>query len=437
MSSAQQIAARLSELFRSDSLSAVESSEKAKNFIKNVLAGYSNEDTDGQQQVLANIIDACLVEHIAQTTSSVVLGELVNFMSITSGRDFRLSQDVCHKSLNYLLGNVPQRGLAFEEIINEARVKLCDMLTAEKEYEQAAEVLYATRFENSRRTDLEQYRFTVYLHVMELFLRADNWERAEQVHIHASALYRQVNDVEARCRYSILMAQLNELKGNYIEAAARYHGVSQSFSNRPSQQRSSLQSAISCAILASAGPQKMRVMANLQREKLASALPGYEMLTKMVLKRLVTHEELDVFNKNVRDGRREDSLRTVVCEHNVFVLSSLYSNIRFENLGHRLGVDSDDAEQICAQMIAEGRMKGRIDQIEGVVTFEGARDVQEVSAGILKRQTRPQPPMHFRETIAVNWDERIVNLCTSVEGAVDLLIEKQPRYTQMLFQRSE
>ncbi|KAJ2801183.1 hypothetical protein H4R20_003779 [Coemansia guatemalensis] len=437
MSSAQQIAAQLSELFRNDSLSIAEGSEKVRNFITDVLARYSNEDAEARRKVLANIIDACVVEHVAQTTSSVVLTELVNLMPNTPGQGIGLSQDVRRETLSYLISKVPQRGLAFGEIINTARVGLCNILANEERFEEAAEVLYATRFDNSQRPDLEQYQFTVYLHSLELFLRAGTLEKAQSAHSLASACYKHISDVQARCQYNILTAQLYELKGNYIEAATRYHGVTQFSMGSPDQQRKSLQSAIACAILASAGPQKMRVMANLQREKLASTLPSYEMLTKMVLKRLVTHEELEEFNRNVRDGRKADSLRTVVCEHNVFVLSSLYSNIRFENLGHRLGVNSDDAEQICARMIAEGRMKGRIDQIEGVVTFEGARDVQEVSAGILKKQTKPQPPMHFRETIAVNWDERIVNLCTSVEEAVDLLIEKQPRYTQMLFRRSE
>ncbi|PIA14664.1 hypothetical protein COEREDRAFT_82552 [Coemansia reversa NRRL 1564] len=384
------------------------------------------------------MVDACVVENVAQTISSVVLSEIVNLLSEASQWDIRLTRDACRESLNYLVNKVPQRGLAYEEVISNARAKLCNILTDENRLEEAAEVLYATRFENSQRTDLDQYRFSVYLHAMDLFLRAGNWERAEQVHIRASALDKQINDVEARCKYNILMAQLHELKGKYIEAATRYHGAAQFYLNRPNEQRELLQKAIACAVLASAGPQKMRVMANLQREKLASTLPSYEMLKKMVLKRLVTHEELEVFNRNVRDGRKADSLRTVVCEHNVFVLSSLYSNIRFDNLGNRLGVNSEDAEQICAQMIAEGRMKGRIDQIEAMITFEGARDVQEVSAGILKKQTKSQPPpMHFRETIAANWDERIVNLCTTVESAVDLLIERQPRYTQMLFRREE
>ncbi|KAJ2364550.1 hypothetical protein H4S01_003727, partial [Coemansia sp. RSA 2610] len=138
------------------------------------------------------------------------------------------------------------------------------------------------------------------------------------------------------------------------------------------------------------------------------------------------------------DGKTT-ALEHAVREHNIFMLSSLYTNIKFANLCRVLGVDAEDAELMCARMIAEGRMKGRIDQIDGVVTFEGAREVKEVSAAIfLKSQAEVQPPpMHFRETVAARWDGRIVGLCTAVEEAVDLLIERQPVYTKMLFRAAD
>lgn len=45
------------------------------------------------------------------------------------------------------------------------------------------------------------------------------------------------------------------------------------------------------------------------------------------------------------------------------VLSKIYLNITFEELGNFLGITSEQAEAIIAKMIGEQRVSGRLDQI--------------------------------------------------------------------------
>ncbi|KAJ1933481.1 hypothetical protein EC988_009108 [Linderina pennispora] len=186
------------------------------------------------------------------------------------------------------------------------------------------------------------------------------------------------------------------------------------------------------------------MLARLYRDKLASELPTFTVLESMHLKRLIKPKDLEHFEQGLQPHQKAvlgDGKTTIlsraVREHNMFVLSSLYSNIKFENLGRSLGVDADKAEEMCAKMIAEGRMKGRIDQVDGVIMFEGAREVKEVASAISIKQRsedQEQPaPMYLREMVAAKWDKRIVGLCQTMEEAVDLLIEKQPTCARALF----
>ena len=52
----------------------------------------------------------------------------------------------------------------------------------------------------------------------------------------------------------------------------------------------------------------------------------------------------------------------------------MYDNIRFAELGQLLEVDNAQAEKIAARMIGEGRLKGCMDQVDGILTFESDAD---------------------------------------------------------------
>ena len=57
------------------------------------------------------------------------------------------------------------------------------------------------------------------------------------------------------------------------------------------------------------------------------------------------------------------SLDKALIEHNMRVLSKIYLNITFEELGNFLGITAEQAEAIIAKMIGEQRVSGRLDQI--------------------------------------------------------------------------
>ncbi|CAN0223810.1 unnamed protein product, partial [Hapterophycus canaliculatus] len=58
-------------------------------------------------------------------------------------------------------------------------------------------------------------------------------------------------------------------------------------------------------------------------------------------------------------------------EHNMVASSRIYDNVSFKELGMLLQISCQQAEKVAARMVTEGRLRGTIDQIEGVLQFEG------------------------------------------------------------------
>ena len=83
------------------------------------------------------------------------------------------------------------------------------------------------------------------------------------------------------------------------------------------------------------------------------------------------------------------SARAII-EHNVVAASRIYNNVRLVELGTFLQISPQQAEQVAARMISEGRLKARIDQIDGVLQYES-------SSGNLQQ-----------------WDEQISGTCLAL-----------------------
>ena len=61
-------------------------------------------------------------------------------------------------------------------------------------------------------------------------------------------------------------------------------------------------------------------------------------------------------------------------EHNILVLTNVYLNITFDELGRFLGIESEKAERLIATMVAEDRIKARLDQRKRIVDFDMGSD---------------------------------------------------------------
>lgn len=143
------------------------------------------------------------------------------------------------------------------------------------------------------------------------------------------------------------------------------------------------------------------MLGTLFKDERSSALPTHTMLSKVHLRRILRPHDVAAFASQLRPhqlavgGDGLTVLERSVIEHNLASCSQLYNNIRLDELGTLLGISGPRAEKIAATMICEGRLKGSIDQVDGLLFFEGDS--------------------------ASGFDSAIVDICQRVQAAVEQL----------------
>ena len=58
-----------------------------------------------------------------------------------------------------------------------------------------------------------------------------------------------------------------------------------------------------------------------------------------------------------------------ILEHNITVLSKIYLNISFKRIGKFLDIAPEQAESIIGEMVAEKRIKARLDHLSSSIEF--------------------------------------------------------------------
>lgn len=165
--------------------------------------------------------------------------------------------------------------------------------------------------------------------------------------------------------------------------------------------------AITCAVLAPAGPNRSRILASLCRDERTLQLPNYTILSKMFLEHILRPNEVKGFEETLKphqlariaqssndrvatleeepstDGEPVSKrtgpstvLDRAVMEHNLLSCSKIYNNITFSGLGTLLDLAPTAAETMARRMIEQGRLRASIDQVERLITFE-SRDDEE------------------------------------------------------------
>ncbi|KAL5704537.1 COP9/signalosome complex subunit Csn4 [Ranunculus cassubicifolius] len=164
--------------------------------------------------------------------------------------------------------------------------------------------------------------------------------------------------------------------------------------------------AVTCTILAAAGPQRSRVLATLYKDERCSKLKIYPILQKVYLERILRKPEIDAFSEELKVHQKAllpdnfTVLDRAMIEHNLLSASKLYTNISFEELGTLLGIDPLKAEKIASRMIYEDRMRGSINQVEALIHFDD--DTEELQ----------------------HWDQQIVGLCQALSDVLDGLAKR-------------
>eukprot|EP00962_Isochrysis_galbana_P018348 scaffold5296_cov105-Isochrysis_galbana.AAC.12 len=168
--------------------------------------------------------------------------------------------------------------------------------------------------------------------------------------------------------------------------------------------------AVTCAILAPAGPQRSRLLGTLYKDERTPRLHSFRVLEKMVMDRLLRRDEIEAFAASLashQKARLEDSttvLDRAVIEHNMLATSRLYDNISFVQLAELLGIDPDKAERIASAMLIEKRLVGSIDQVDALIRFNTSSGPLALAA----------------------FDVQIEHACRTVETVASAIVKQHP-----------
>lgn len=298
------------------------------------------------------------------------------------------------------------RQMMFEYKVNE-----------EDDYRGAAGVLAGLRMDD---VDNSVYymspadRCDVYVKIAECYLEEDETVEADSAVTKAGTVVESIPDPDQNMalilRYKSTYARVLDANRKFLQAASRYHELSQARSDMIDSDDllNMLGRAATCAILAPSGPQRQRILGLVFKDERLSqldTLTEFEthsaVLTKMYMNQVLRKDELTKFENSLTPHQKAvmgDGLTIVeraVIEHNMIAVSNLYTSIYFTELGRLLGVEAERAEKVAAKMIMDGSLLGSIDQVDGLLSFEGT------------------------DSALLSWDEAITSFCVQLNRATD------------------
>ncbi|KAH8517438.1 hypothetical protein H0E87_005397 [Populus deltoides] len=268
----------------------------------------------------------------------------------------------------YTLAQIQPRVVSFEEQVLIIREKLAELFESEQQWSKAAQMLSGIDLDSGMRIIDDTFRLSKCVQIARLYLEDDDAVNAEAFINKASFLVSNSQHEVLNLQYKVCYARILDLKRKFLEAALRYYNISQIEKRQIGDEtideealEQALSAAVTCTILAAAGPQRSRVLATLYKDERCSKLKIYPILQKVYLERILRKPEIDAFSEELK---------------------------------------AHQAEKIASRMIYEDRMRGTIDQVEAVIHFED--DTEELQ----------------------QWDQQIVGLCQALNDVLDSMAKK-------------
>lgn len=311
------------------------------------------------------------------------------------------------------------RVVSFEEQDAMIREITADAYQEQEDFIDAAKMLQGIQLESSQRKISDDAKVKTWMRICRLYIEEDDTTSAESYLNRAKNLLYKVEDPELNLMFHLSQARILDARRKFLDASSAYHSVSFNVTLAEEERMHALSAAIKCAVLAPAGPQRSRTLAKLYKDERAPHVAEFGILEKMFLDRLLSVEEVDKFADSLAPhqlARTSDGstvLRKAVIEHNLLSTSRLYNNIGVNELGLLLDLDVERSEEYAAGMMEQGRLTGRIDQIDGMIFFDGGEGSEERTNGgqagnVVGRDLR-------------KWDAKVQGVAEEVERVASTL----------------
>ena len=314
------------------------------------------------------------------------------------------------------------RATSVEEQDALLRETLADAYEEVEEYSDAARVLQGIHLDSSQRHISDEEKIRMWIRIIRLYLEDDDAGGAEMFLNKIKNLPTKTEDPALQLHFQLSQARILDARQRFLEASQEYLAVSLASGVDEEDRLQALSAAIRCVVLAPAGPQRSRALSRLYKDDRSSSLEEYSTLEKIFRDQLLTEDEVTNFASGLvphQLAQTADGLTVLdkaVIEHNLLAASRLYENIQVDDLGLILGLKAsgemtagEKAEAYAARMLEQGRLKGSIDQIEGVISF----DSEIYGDGMTDRSLR-------------YWDAGVQHLAQDVENVAAAIMDEFP-----------
>ncbi|PNS18588.1 COP9 signalosome complex subunit 4 [Sphaceloma murrayae] len=332
-----------------------------------------------EDRIATELVAYCqsiLNESVGIVTSRSLLNSFVTKLRSIKSSDVRTA--IGTQVLDVLAPKV----VSFEEQDTAIKLILADAYQEGEDYVSAAKVLQTITLDSSQRSVSDDDKAQTWIRITRCYLEEDDPTSALTYLNRVKNVIHGVTDTTVRLQFQLSQARISDSQRNFADASRTYYAISQETIIDEDERLQALSAAVTCAILTPAGPQRTQQLSRLFRDERAASIEEHGILEKIFLDRVLAPSEVKAFSEKLQphqlaltsDG--STVLDKAVLEHNLLAASRLYRNIGTGQLGDMLGVDAERAEVYAAQMIEQGRLKGEIDQIEGLIYFErgeGAR----------------------------------------------------------------
>ncbi|KAI0340934.1 hypothetical protein BDW22DRAFT_1359782 [Trametopsis cervina] len=425
-------------------ISSLSQKDKGPAYVSLITDVLARADPSSVISDVHQILEVVLQDNVV--IGRTVLQELGKGLSDKAVADAELRKQIVQDTLQV----VQPRLVSYEEQVNVLRLILADILESEEDWSDAAKVLTGISLDAGGRTDEEKLR--IYVRIVRLYLEEEDSVQAETYYNRAASLAHTTSDKELTLQFKLCQARIHDYSRRFLEAASRYHELSYVAEIEEEERKHMLSAAVTCAVLAPAGPNRSRQLASLCRDERTAELQAYNILTKMFLGRILRSEEVKEFEGSLKqhqlakislsssdrvsatddDDDPTVSKRTgpstvldrAVMEHNLLASSKIYDNISFRGLGALLDLAPAAAETMARKMIEQQRLKGTIDQVEKLIWFDDTSDEDNTQGkagglGDVEQETEDTGAPYTKQ-----WDKQIRITAANVESIVQHLTEK-------------
>ena len=322
---------------------------------------------------------AVLSETVPLVMSRTLITNLVDLLKLLPHQESQ--QDMAQ----YVLEKIQPRAVSYEEPL----MKMCEFLShlyqQQEAWSDAANTLARIDLESGMRVVDSGYKIGKYVKIARFYLEDGDVAAADTYIKKASSLLSSSapNQHLTMFEYQACFAKVLDHKRKFSEAASKYYDLSKLLLETSTTdsmwltQQETLDSSIKCAIMASAGPQRSRMLSTLYKDERSETSSLYSILEKVFLERLLLAKDVEAFSQTleqhqlamINDGQATTVLDMAVIQHNLEACSKLYTNITFSSLAKLLQIPKEKAQKIVATMIIEGRLPAEIDEIEDLVIF--------------------------------------------------------------------